>query len=88
MLQVSRKKIKMYGFKDLFNEISVALTPSDIGGDPTREDMKEIKRCAPQIAALGGSGRGMIAKIKGQPHTYIVGAGRFRIDNGDTVIPL
>lgn len=71
-----------------FNEIRDALRKSDTGGQPTKEDMKELRRHSAQIAALSDGTNGLVSKLKGQDHAYAVGAGiRFRIE-GDTVIPL
>lgn len=70
-----------------FNEIRDLFTPSDIGKQPSNKDMKEIKRCYPQIVALSGSEHGMISKLKGRDHAYVVGSARFHIVNGDTVVP-
>lgn len=77
----------MYGFKNLINEIATALTPSDFAGDPTNKDMPEIRQCHEQITNLCGDGK-FIDKIKGNDHTYSVNGVYFRIENGDTVIPL
>jgi hypothetical protein len=72
----------------IFGELRGMITdPSDLG-NPTIWDMDEIKRCNQQIAALCGTEHGFISTVRGQKHTYDVGGTRFRIVNGDTVIPL
>jgi hypothetical protein len=72
----------------LFGELAgLIFNPSDTG-NPSNRDLDEIERCNQQIAALCGTEHGFISTVRGQKHTYDVGGTRFRIVNGDTVIPL
>lgn len=71
--------------KNVFNELRATFRKSDMGKQPTNQDLKELRRCLPQIEELTNSG--IVSKIKNRKHAYIVGAERFRIVNGNTVVP-
>lgn len=69
----------------MFNELRFLLSRTDMGKQPTREDLKELERCLSQIEELTDSG--IVSKIKNREHAYIVGTERFSIVNGNTVVP-